>query len=335
MSRRKWSRRDTRALSQDMKAQGVPICPNTVGIILKDHGYRLRLNRKGIAETQHPGRNQQFEIIAETRKRFEDEGQPSLSVDTKKKELIGNFKNSGRAWSQQGEEVLVHDFRSHALAIAAPYGLYETQLNRGTVVVGTSCDTPQFAVDCVELWLNELGWRTYPNLKNLLLLCDSGGSNGYRPRLWKYKLYTQIACRYGITITVCHYPPGASKWNPVEHRLFSFISMGWAGYPLRSLDLMLDYISGTTTEAGLKVIALLNTKAYEKGVKVPDADFQKIGIEALGPLPAWNYTISPNSLAPESAASTHGFGSNRGGGVAVMPGGSSKGATHRECQNAN
>jgi hypothetical protein len=295
MSGKKWSRRDTRALSQEMKAEGVSICPNTVGTILKDHHYRLRVNRKSIAETHHPDRDQQFGIIAQTRKQFEDEEQPSLSVDSKKKELVGNFKNNGRAWSRQSQEVFVHDFRSQADALAVPYGLFEPSFNRGTVVVGTSYDTPQFAVDCVELWLNEWGWKIYPNLKKLLLLCDSGGSNGYRPRLWKYKLYTQIACRYGIAVRVCHYPPGASKWNPVEHRLFSFISMKWAGHPLRSLDLMLTYISGTTTKTGLEVNALLNTKTYEKGIKVSDVQFKEICIEHHAPLPAWNYTISPNS----------------------------------------
>lgn len=292
MSPKKWSRRDTRSISKELATHGIRVCAKTVGNLLKGHGYSLRVNRKSIAETHHPDRNQQFEIIAETRKRFADDGQPTVSVDTKKKELVGNFKNPGRAWSQQSEEVLVHDFRSDASAIVSPYGLYEVPLNRGTIVVGTSRDTPEFAVDCLELWLQELGWKTYPNMNRLLLLCDSGGSNGYRPRLWKYQLYTRIARRYGINVTVCHYPPGTSKWNPVEHRLFSFISMEWAGYPLRSLDLVLDYISGTTTETGLEVIALLNTKEYETGIKVPDTQFRDIALENHAMLPAWNYTIT-------------------------------------------
>jgi len=188
----------------------------------------------------------------------------------------------------------MHEFRSEAVAITSPTGLYEISLNRGTVVVGTSLDTSEFALDCLDLWLNELGWNTYPNMKKLLLLCDSGGSNGYRPRLWKYKLHKQIAQRYGINVTVCHYLPGASKWNPVEHRLFSFITMEWAGYPLRSLDLMLDYFRGTTTETGLEVTAFHNLKTYAKGIKISDTKFKEISLERNEILPDWNYTITPN-----------------------------------------
>jgi len=293
MSGKKWSRKDTRSISNEMKDQGMDICPNSVGNLLKDQDYSLRVNRKTIAETYHTDRNQQFEIISETRKRFEDEGQPILSIDTKKKELVGNFRNPGKAWSKCPEDVLAHDFRSDAVAIASPYGLYEILLNRGTIVVGISSNTPEFAVDCLDLWLNELGWNTYPSMKKLLLLCDSGGSNGYRPRLWKYNLHHQIAKRHGIDVTVCHYPPGASKWNPVEHRLFSFISMEWAGHPLRSLDLMLDYIRGTTTVTGLEVNAFLNSKSYVKGLKVSNSQFNDIGLKRHEVLPSWNYTITP------------------------------------------
>ncbi len=293
MSARKWSRKDTRSISKEIKAEGIDICPNSVGKLLKDQDYSLRGNRKTIAETYHPDRNQQFELIAQTRRRFEDEGQPILSVDTKKKELVGNFKNPGRTWGKSAEDVFTHDFRSDAVAIASPYGLYDVSLNRGTVVVGTSSDTPEFAVDCLVLWLNEFGWKTYPNIKKLLLLCDSGGSNGYRPRMWKYQLHTQIAQLHGIDITICHYPPGASKWNPVEHNLFSFISMEWAGYPLRSIDLMLYYINGTTTQSGLEVNALFNPDTYMKGKKVSNSEFNNIGIKRHEKLPAWNYTIRP------------------------------------------
>jgi len=294
MTTKKWSRKDTRSISEEMKDEGIKLCPNTVGNLLKDQGYSLRVNRKTIAETHHPDRNQQFEIIGEIRKQFEDEGQPILSTDAKKKEMVGNFKNQGKAWSKESEDVLMYDFRSEAVAMTSPYGLYEILLNRGTVVVGTSSDTSEFAVDCLDLWLNELGWNTYPNMKKLLLLCDSGGSDGYRPRLWKYKLYKLIAQRYGISVTVCHYPPGASKWNPIEHRLFSFITMEWASYPLRSLDLMLDYIRGTTTRTGLEVNAFLNLKTYVKGIKISDAQFEEISIKRNEILPDWNYTITPN-----------------------------------------
>ncbi len=164
MSARKWSRKDTRSISKEIKAEGIDICPNSVGKLLKDQDYSLRGNRKTIAETYHPDRNQQFELIAQTRRRFEDKGQPILSVDTKKKELVGNFKNPGRTWGKSAEDVFTHDFRSDAVAIASPYGLYDVSLNRGTVVVGTSSDTPEFAVDCLVLWLNEFGWKTYPNM---------------------------------------------------------------------------------------------------------------------------------------------------------------------------
>jgi len=294
MSDKKWSRKDTRSISAEMKTHGVSICPNTASKLLKEQKYSLRVNRKSIAETQHPDRNRQFELIAEFRKRFEDAGYPILSMDTKKKELIGNFRNNGRALSKKSEPVNQHDFRSYASAIASPYGLYEPIRNRGTVIIGTSSDTSEFAVDCLGTWIGEIGWSAYPNMKEILLLCDSGGSNGYRPRFWKYGLYHTIARAYGITITVCHYPPGTSKWNPVEHRLFSFISMEWAGLPLRSLDTMMKYIQGTTTKTGLKVTALFNERKYAIGKKVPDRLFKEIPFSYHSELPAWNYTIRPN-----------------------------------------
>lgn len=294
MSDKKWTRKDTRSISREMSAHGVHICPNTAGKLLRQRKYSLRVNRKSIAETQHPDRNRQFEIIAEFKKRFEDADYPILSLDTKKRELIGNFRNQGRAWSRESEEVNQHDFRSHASAITAPYGLYEPVLNRGTIVIGLSADTPEFAVDCLNIWLAELGWTTYPSMKEILLLCDSGGSNGYRPRFWKYGLYQTIARTHGLTVTVCHYPPGASKWNPVEHRLFSFISLEWAGHPLRSLDAMITYIQGTTTKTGLQVKAVLNERKYAKGKKVPNHLFKQIPLFSHSELSPWNYTIRPN-----------------------------------------
>ena len=215
-------------------------------------------------------------------------------MDTKKKELIGNFRNQGRAWGKEPEEVNQHDFRSQASAIASPYGLYEPIPNRGTIIIGLSADTPEFAVDCLDTWISKLGWADYPAMKRILLLCDSGGSNGYRPRVWKYDLYYKIARGHGLTVTVCHYPPGASKWNPIEHRLFSFISKKWAGHPLRSLEIMTKYIQGTTTEPGLKVTALVNERTYAKGKKIPDDLFNQIPISNHSELPAWNYTIPPD-----------------------------------------
>lgn len=294
LSDQKWSRKDTRSISSEMKARGVNLSPNTAGKLLKEQKYSLRVNRKSIAETQHEERNRQFEMIAAFRKRFEDGGHPILSLDTKKKELIGNFRNEGQAWGKRSEEVNQHDFRSCATVIASPYGIYEPLRNRGTVIIGTSSDTPEFAVDCVDTWLCQIGWSTYAGMKQVLLLCDSGGSNGYRPRFWKYGLYHAIARRHGLTVTVCHYPPGASKWNPVEHRLFSFISMEWAGHPLRSLQSMMTYIEGTTTRPGLQITAFLNERKYAKGRKVADREFKDIRICHHSELPAWNYTIQPN-----------------------------------------
>lgn len=294
MSKKKWSRKDTRSLSEEMKSRGQNICANTVAKILKNQDYSLRVNRKSIAETHHPDRNRQFEIIAEFKKRFEDKGEPIVSVDTKKKELIGNFKNPGRAWTKGKEEVYTHDFRSYAQAIASPYGLYEPVCNLGTVVVGISRDTPEFAVDCLEMWITHFGHQRYSGMKEILLLCDAGGSNGYRSRSWKYQLYIKIGKRHGVSVVVCHYPPGCSRWNPVERRLFSFITMEWAGHPLRSIDVMLAYIRGTTTKTGLKVDALLNERQYEKGKKVSNSEFKQIPLQKYSELPAWNYSICPN-----------------------------------------
>jgi hypothetical protein len=294
MSQKKWPRKDTREISRQMRARGIGICANTVAMLLRAQDYSLRVNRKSINETHHPDRNEQFEIIARMKRRFEDSGQPILSVDTKKKELIGNFKNAGRTWRRDIDPVLAHDFRSEATAIASPFGMYEPLLNRGTVVVGTSAETGEFAVDAIDLWLESFGWPTYPHLRKLLILCDGGGANNCRARLWKYQLYHRISLAHGIEVTVCHYPSGASKWNPVEHRLFSFISMEWAGTPLRSLELMLNCIRSTTTTTGLTVDAFLNTRQYEKGTKISNAQMKEIHLSRHDRLPDWNYSISPN-----------------------------------------
>jgi hypothetical protein len=293
MSPLKWSRKSTYRISEQLRSRNISISPSTTGKLLKNMHYSLKANRKSIAETQHPDRNQQFEIIAELKKRFEDLGQPIISVDSKKKELIGNFKNPGRIWRNKYDDVFTHDFRSTAVAISNPYGIYDLKMNNGTVVVGISYDTPAFAVDCIGLWLVSSGWHSYPNMKQLLIQCDSGGSNGYRPRAWKYNLYHKICRVHGITITVCHYPPGASKWNPIDHRLFSFISMNWAGKPLRSFEIMVNHIRNTTTQQGLEVNAILNENKYEKGIKISAAQIKELNIKKKEQLPQWNYTIRP------------------------------------------
>jgi hypothetical protein len=293
MSNLKWTRKSTYSISEELCSENIAISPKTAGKLLKDLDYSLKSNRKTIAETHHPDRNQQFEIIADMKKRFADLAQPVVSVDSKKKELIGNFKNNGKTWTHKAEEVLNHDFRSMAVGIANPYGIYDLSANNGTVVVGTSYDTPEFAVESIELWLTSAGWSQYPNMKEMLILCDAGGSNSYRARLWKYALYNKICRSYGISITVCHYPTGASKWNPTDHRLFSFISMNWSGVPLRSYDIMLKYIRNTTTRQGLKVKAILNEKKYVKGLTITKDQMKTINLKRHKQLPDWNYTISP------------------------------------------
>ena len=288
----RWSRRSTYRLSEELEEYNIRACPSSVGNILKNNRFSLRANRKCIAETHHPDHNRQFEIIAEIRKRFEDKGQPIISIDSKKKELIGNFKNPGKAWRKTYDKVYDHDFRSYAIGIAAPYGIFEPVYNLGTVVVGTSYDTPQFAVDCINIWLNEFAQKRYRNIKELLILCDGGGSNGHRTRAWKYNLYREICKKYGISIQVCHYPTGSSKWNPVEHRLFGPITNNWQGRPLRSFEIALECIRSTSTKKGLKVDAVLNNKEYQKGIKVSDSQMKMINLIRNEELPQWNYTVN-------------------------------------------
>jgi hypothetical protein len=289
----RWSRRSTYKLSEELKEKNIFICPGSVGNILKENKFSLRANRKCICETRHPDRNRQFEIIAETRKRFEDAGQPIISVDSKKKELIGNFKNPGKTWRKNYDKVYDHDFRSYALGIAAPYGIFEPVYNLGTVFVGMSYDTAEFAVDCIEQWLNDFARKRYSDIRELLILCDGGGSNGVRVRFWKYALYQQICKKHGICIRVCHYPTGTSKWNPVEHRLFGPITKNWQGRPLRSFDIAIECIRSTGTKKGLKVEAILNNREYQKGIRVSDAQMKQINVVRHNELPLWNYSFVP------------------------------------------
>lgn len=294
MSSRKWSRKSIYHVSAHMREQALPICPNSASKLLRKFGYSLKSNRKEIAETRHPDRNEQFEIIAQTKVQFEALGFPIISVDGKKKELIGNFKNAGVRWCKEPERVLTHDFRSQSLGIANPFGIYEPLTNKGMVVVGTSYDTPEFAVESIGLWLTQAGLKRYSAVSQILILCDAGGSNGFRSRAWKYYLYEKICKQHGIAVTVRHYPTGASKWNPIDHRMFSFISLNWAGVPLRSYEIMLRSIQGTTTKTGLEIDAILNEKNYEKAITISDEQMAEINIKKHQSLPQWNYTISPN-----------------------------------------
>lgn len=294
MSEQKWVRSSLRHLSQRLQEVGHPASPPTVGRLLRKLGYSLRVNvKKHEASAAHPDRHQQFEVIQSQKQVFAAAGWPIISVDTKKKELIGNFKNAGRAWGQEAEAVNVHDFPQDALMRAVPYGIYDVSSNRGSVYVGTSADTPEFAVTALVRWWEDEGQHRFPNARELLILADAGGSNSSRSRSFKFQLQEQLSDRYGLSVTVCHYPTGCSKWNPIEHRLFSQISLNWAGKPLRSLDIMLNYIRGTSTQPGLTVQAAVLDGTFEKGQKVSDDQMQQLNIEYQSVCRQWNYTIRP------------------------------------------
>lgn len=263
--------------------------------------YSLKANVKRLTGPPHPDRDGQFQYIEAQRNAFLAAGLPVISIDTKKKELIGNFENGGRTWCHQADGVNVHDFRQDALGRSVPYGIYNLNHNRGYVYVGNSADTPQFAVDALASWWIGEGQGDFPEADKILVLADAGGSNGYRPRRWKQQLQEQLADRLGLEVVVSHYPTGASKWNPVEHRLFGPISINWAGKPLRTFEAMLTYIRGTTTETGLKVKAFLLDRHYEKGMKVSDQEMQALNLERPDTSPQWNYTIKPRraNASPE------------------------------------
>jgi hypothetical protein len=290
----KWTRRTTAKIADELDSIGINVSPKTVARLLKQMGFSLRVNHKKISRTSPKERDAQFVRIAEIRKQFVAEGMPVISVDSKKRELIGNFKNAGNAWNRKPVSVNDHDFRSDAIGIAIPYSIYDVQANKGTVFVGTSYDTPQFAADAIAIWWRSEGQRRYPDAGELAILADSGGSNGPRCRAWKYGLQHEICNRYGLTVTVAHYPGGASKWNPVEHRLHSEISKNWAGRPLDSYETILNYLRTTSTRTGLRVRARLVRKQYKKGIKITDSQMQELSVTQDNTLPRWNYTIIPS-----------------------------------------
>lgn len=290
----KWTRKSTRKASRELQRRQISASARTVARLLKEQmHFSLKANRKSIAGTQHQDRDRQFHYIAKMREHFAAMGQPEISVDAKKKELTGNFYNSGCSWCRQAENVNDHDFRSTSIARATPYGIYDGRANQGFVVVGISHDTANFAVDSIASWLKSTGPTRYPDIQKLLILCDTGGSNGYRCRAWKYAIQRFLCNAFGIAVTVCHYPTGASKWNPVEHRLFSHMSINWAGKPLRSLKIMLNYIRTTKTQTGLTVRARLNKKKYPTRCKIDNEQMAEIKIKRHKVLPNWNYTIYP------------------------------------------
>jgi hypothetical protein len=277
---------------------GHAISPPTVGRLLRTLDYSLHVNSKQMeARSNHPDRDVQFSYIDQQRATFEAAGQPIISVDTKKKELVGNFKQAGRAWGREPTAVNIHDFLQDSLGRAMPYGIYDVLHNRGTVYVGTSAETAAFAVDAIAGWWQRAGQATFPDAAHLLILADAGGANSCRARLWKERLQATLCDRFGLTVTVCHDPTGCSKWNPIEHRLFSFISNNWAGTPLRTWELLLAAIRGTTTAAGLTVEAVLHRVPYQTGWSVTDRLMRTLNLEPHPTCPAWNYTLRPRPAA--------------------------------------
>jgi len=299
MNGQRWVRSSLRSLSRRLGEAGHAASPPTVGRLLGKLGYALHVNAKKLeASAAHPERDAQFAYIAARRGAFGAAGLPIISVDTKKKELIGAFKNAGRAWGSEAEAVNVHDFPQDALGRAVPYGLYEVSRNRGAVSVGSSGDTPRFAVAAIARWWRDEGAAAYPGADRLLVLADAGGSNGCRARLWKQQLQERLCDQLGLQVSVCHYPTGCSKWNPIEHRLFGPISINWAGKPLRSWETLMGYIRGTTTATGLAVRAERDDDAYPTGEKVTDAEMAALNLERHPTCPTWNYTLRPRPAAP-------------------------------------
>ena len=262
--------------------------------ILQESGYSLQANRKTREGSGHPDRNAQFEHIARRAKQFQQRGQPVISVDTKKKELVGDFKNAGSEWHPEGRPpaVRMHDFQDKDLGKAIPYGVYDLSANAGWVSVGIDHDTPEFAVESIYCWWRQMGRKSYCEARELLITADAGGSNGARTRLWKVALQ-RLADATGLTVGVCHFPPGTSKWNKIEHRMFCHITRNWRARPLENLETIVNLIARTTTATGLRINACLDTDKYPTGIKVEDATMAAINLTADDFHGEWNYTIAP------------------------------------------
>jgi len=290
----RWTCKSTRRLAEELTRQSHRVGPRSVAALLHEAGYSLQANRKTREGDSHPDRNAQFEYINAGVQRFLRRGRPAISVDTKKKELVGDFKNGGREWHAQGEpeEVRVHDFLDKTLGKAIPYGVYDMLHNQGWVNVGIDHDTAQFAVASIRRWWIEMGQERFPKASELLITADGGGSNGHRSRLWKVSLQG-LADELRLKLVVCHFPPGTSKWNKIEHRLFSFITQNWRGRPLVSHQAIVNLIASTTTRAGLKVKAALDTNHYETDIKVSDQELARLRLKRHKFHGDWNYTLSP------------------------------------------
>jgi hypothetical protein len=287
-----WTALRLRKIAGQLRRLGLTICPNTVRRLLEKLGYALYSNLKSLC-SRNPDRDRQFRYLRKQRRDFARHHAPIISVDTKKRELVGPFKNAGRAWSRKPVAVQDHDFPSLAEGVAIPYGIYDCQANRAAVVVGTSRNTADFAVDGIGQWWRREGCHRYGGASRLLILADSGGSNGANCHQWKHALQEKFADRYGLSVTVCHYPTGASKWNPIEHRVFSEISKQWAGVPLTDYPTILRLIRETTTNTGLKVTSTLNSKTYLTGLKIDPQQMRDLSLHQHSVLPKWNYTLLP------------------------------------------
>ena len=297
MTAMKWTHRTTEKISAQLKQVRIDVSPRTVARLLKKIGYALRVNHKKKSTVKSAHRNQQFEHIKMIRETFQAARLPTISVDTKKKEMLGNFKNAGAAWSKEPIAVNDHDFKRDSIGSAIPRGTYDPIANRGHICVGASHDTSAFAVDALVCWWQNEGRRRYRDADQLLILADSGGSNNARHWGWKYNLQKKLSDPFGLTVTVCHYPPGSSKWNPIEHRLFSQISKNWAGRPLDSYETVLNYLRTTKTKTGLAVTACLLEGDYPLKLKVSKEDIAGLNIHRpLDSMPQWNwnYVISPS-----------------------------------------
>ena len=289
-----WTARSLRNLADEMAKKGFEMSITTLSRLLRKLGYSLQSNKKRLEGKQHPDRDAQFEHIAETVRQQHEKGDPAISVDTKKKELVGQYKNGGRELRPQNdpEEVEVHDFVNPDLGRAAPFGVYDIGANEAWVSVGISHDTGEFAVASIRAWWHEMGCPVYPDASSMLITADGGGSNGYRLRLWKVELQ-KLVDELGFPISVCHLPPGTSKWNKIEHRLFSFITQNWRGKPLATHQVIVELISATTTKAGLSVRSRIDSNLYKKGIRISDRELAKVNLVPDNFHGEWNYTIHP------------------------------------------
>jgi Rhodopirellula transposase DDE domain len=290
----RWTCKSTRRLAEELTRQQHPVSAGTVAALLRQAGYSLQANRKTREGKGHPDRNAQFEYLNASVRRFLRHGQPAISVDTKKKELVGDFKNAGREWQPRGtpEEVRVHDFIIKHLGKAIPYGVYDMLHNQGWVSVGINHDTAQFAANSIRRWWEVMGQQRFPRARELLITADGGGSNSHRSRLWKVSLQG-LADALGLKLYVCHFPPGTSKWNKIEHRLFSFITQNWRGRPLLSHEVIVELIASTRTRTGLVVQSALDDNDYPTKIKVSDNDLERVQLKRHSFHGEWNYSISP------------------------------------------